>query len=88
MPTISYDLPPSTLSALRMAPREFALEMKIAACVQWYAQGIVSQGKAAEIAGLSRARFIEELSRRKVPVIQVTEEDLESELEHIRARRR
>lgn len=82
MATISYDMPPGTFSALRLSPKEFAHEMRVAACVQWYAQGVVSQGKAAEIAGLSRAEFLEELFRRKVPACQVTYEELIEEIEH------
>jgi predicted HTH domain antitoxin len=82
MTTITYDMPPSSFSALRLSPNEFAREMRIAACVQWYAQGSISQGKAAEIAGLSRAEFLEELFRRKVPACQVTYEELLDEIEH------
>ena len=82
MATITYDMPPGTFSALRLSPKEFAREMRIAACVQWYAQGRVSQGKAAEIAGLSRAEFLEELFRRKVSACQVTYEELIEEIEH------
>ena len=82
MATSTYDMPPGTFSALRLSPKEFAKEMRIAACVQWYAQGRVSQGKAAEIAGLSRAEFLEELFRRKVPACQVTYEELIEEIEH------
>jgi predicted HTH domain antitoxin len=82
MATISYDLPASAFSALRLSPGEFAREMRIAACVQWYAQGLVSQEKAAEIAGLDRAGFLEELFRRNVPASQVTYEELLEEIEH------
>lgn len=82
MATITYDLPTSAFSALRLSPNEFAREMRIAACVQWYAQGLVSQEKAAEIAGLDRAGFLEELFRRKVPACQVTFEELLEEIEH------
>lgn len=79
MPTISCDLPPSAFSALRLSPDEFAREMRIAACVHWYGQGRLSQGKAAEIAGLTRAGFLEELFRRRVPACQVTLEELKEE---------
>ncbi len=48
--TITFDFDVSAFGALRLAPGEFAREMRIAAAVQWYAQGIVSQGKAAELA--------------------------------------
>lgn len=82
MATITYDISPSAFAALHLAPQEFAREMRVAACVQWYAQGLVSQERAAEIAGLSRVEFIEELFRRRVPACQVTLEELIEEMEH------
>lgn len=88
MAVISYEISPSVLSALRMTPTELTRELKLAACAQWYAQGLVSQGKAAEIAGLSRAEFLSEISRRNVPICQVTEDELSQELEYLRANRR
>ena len=86
--TIQHELPAGAFSALRMGPKELAQEMKLAACVQWYRQGILSQSKASEIAGLSRAAFLFELSRRGEPILQVTEDELAEELEHIREARR
>ena len=50
--------------------------MRLAAAIHWFSQGLVSQGKAAEIAGVSRTEFLEELHRRKIPAIQVTLEEL------------
>lgn len=88
MTTIQYELPAEVFSALRMAPEDFACEMKLAACVQWYHQGLLSQSKASEIAGISRAEFLVELSRRKTPILQVTEGELNEELEHFREARR
>ncbi len=82
MATITYNLPADAFSALRLSPSEFAREMRIAACVQWYAQGLVSQERAADIAGLGRAEFLEELFRRKVPASQATFEELVEEIEH------
>ena len=80
MATISFEFEPSTFSALRLAPMEFAREMRIAAAVQWYAQGIVSQGKAAGLAGLTRSELLEELFRRRVPACQVTADELVDEI--------
>lgn len=56
--------------------------MRIAA-VQWYAQEIISQGKAAELAGLSRVELLEELHRRRVPTCQVTPDELADEIHGI-----
>jgi predicted HTH domain antitoxin len=54
--------------------------MRIAAAVEWYAQERISQGKGAEIAGLSRAAFINELARRKISVCQVHPDELWKEV--------
>ncbi len=43
-------------------------------------EGRFSQSKAAEILGISRAVFLEELFRRKVPACQVTIEELLEEI--------
>ena len=81
MATVTIDLPDTVFSALRLAPNDFVREMRIAAAVQWYAQQKVSQGMAAEIAGLDRVEFLDELYRRKVPAIQVTLEELITEID-------
>jgi predicted HTH domain antitoxin len=80
MAQVVFDFPPTVFSALRKAPEEFASEMRLAAAIHWYSQGMISQGKAAEIAGLSRIEFLDELFRRKIPAVQVTLEELRSDL--------
>jgi predicted HTH domain antitoxin len=80
MRTIEVMLPEDVFSALRKNPQEVARDVRVAATVGWYAEGLVSQGKAAELAGLSRVEFLDELAKRKVPVIQMTVEELKAEL--------
>lgn len=82
MQTISLEIPTTTLAALGDSPDEFLSEMRIAAAVKWYELGRVSQGKAAEIAGLSRSAFIYALSKFKVSPIQITAEELKREIEN------
>jgi predicted HTH domain antitoxin len=79
--TVEVEVPEGAFSALRRSPKELAREMPIAAAILWYHQGLVSQGKAAEIAGLSRADFLDALFRAQVPACQVTAEELKEELE-------
>ncbi len=80
MRTVSMQLPESVFAALRKDPREFVQEMRIVAAVKWYELGEVSQGKAAEIAGLTRSDFINALSRFKVSPFQYTAQELAEEL--------
>lgn len=74
------EMPEDAFSSLRQAPDEFATELKLAACVKWYEIGRLSQAKAAEIAGLSRAAFIDSLRSYRVSAIQVEPGKLKDEL--------
>ena len=77
---IELDMPESAFSALRATPQQFAHELRLAAAVKWYEAELVSQSKAAEIAGVSRSEFIDALARYGVPVMQTTPEQLEDEV--------
>ncbi|MEW6006819.1 MAG: UPF0175 family protein [bacterium] len=77
---LKLDMPEGVFSALRKDPNEFKKELCLAAAVKWYEMGIVSQERASEIAGLSRADFIFSLSRFKVSPFQYTAEEIEKEL--------
>ena len=80
MATVTFDVPEGALSALRLSPSEFVKEMRVAAALLWYSQGEISQSKGAEIAGTSRAEFIDELAHRRIPVVQATPEELQEEI--------
>jgi len=67
---ITLDLPEDAFSSLRQAPDDCAAELRLAACAKWYEFGGISQAKAAEISGLSRAAFIDALRACHVPAIQ------------------
>lgn len=83
MTILAVELPESVFSALRRSPQEFVQEMRVAAAVKWYELGQLSQGKAAEVAGLSRAEFIEALSRFQVSPFQYTAKDLAEDLARV-----
>jgi predicted HTH domain antitoxin len=50
-------------------------EKRIRAAVALYDARMISQGMGAELAGLSRAEFIEALGRAGVPVVQYSAEE-------------
>ncbi len=70
MVRMTIEMPDGSLAALHKDATGFASEMRLAAAVKWYEMGTVSQGRAAEIAGLSRAAFINALSRFGVSPFQ------------------
>jgi predicted HTH domain antitoxin len=80
MATVTIEVSDDAFAALRRSPQEFAQEMRVAAAIHWYHRKLISQGKAAEIAGLSRREFLEALFREQVPACQVTIEELAEEL--------
>lgn len=83
MTTLAVELPESVFSALRRSPQEFVQEMRLAAAVKWYELGQLSQGKAAEVAGLTRAEFIAALARFQVSPFQYTAEELAEDLARV-----
>jgi predicted HTH domain antitoxin len=64
------DLPETVFSSLRMSPSEYVEEMRRAAAVKWYEMRRISQGKAAELCGVSRAQFIGILGDYRVSILQ------------------
>lgn len=76
MTTIHVQIPDDTFVTARKSPDEVAREMRIALAVRWYALGVVSQGRAAEMAGMSRSAFIDTLGEFGVPACQETIDDI------------
>lgn len=78
---VVLELPESVFSALRRTPEVFVAEMRLAAAVKWYEIGALSQGKAAELAGVSRQEFLASLGHFSVSPFQVTPQELAQEWE-------
>jgi len=77
---ISFRINRDAFSAIRQDPEHFIPEMRLAAAAKWYELGILSQSKAAEIAGISRSEFITQLSRFKVSPFQYDAEVISQEI--------
>ena len=76
MASLTVEMPEGVFSALHRTPEEFTNAMRLAAAIHWYSRGEISQGRGAEIAGLSRREFLEALYRAEVPACQETIDEL------------
>jgi predicted HTH domain antitoxin len=80
MVQVSIELPRDVFAALRQDPAGFVREMRVAAAVKWYETGVVSQSKGAEIAGLTRAEFVNALNQFKVSPFQYNADEVVAEV--------
>jgi len=80
MVTLTIEMPEEALSALRETPERFAAELRFAAAVQWYHGGRISGSKAAQVAGMTRLEFLDELARRKLDVAKIDLDQLRREI--------
>ncbi|MBF0627245.1 MAG: UPF0175 family protein [Magnetococcales bacterium] len=82
MITVALDFDAEVFNTLHMAPAEFTNELRIAACIHWYTQGKISWIRAAELAGLTRQAFLDELMFRQVSTGSASTETNEPDNAH------
>ena len=70
--SVTIKLPVEVFSILKKTPDDFTNELRLTAAVKWYEMGLISQEKAAEVAGISREEFIFSLKRFGVSPFQYT----------------
>jgi len=80
MVTLQVQLPEETFSALRRSPDKMAGDLCLAAAVHSYSRGLISQERAAQLAGLDRTDFTLALSRESVDAFAVDMNSLRREL--------
>jgi predicted HTH domain antitoxin len=73
---VTIHLPVEVFSIFKKEPEDFTNEMRLTAAVKWYDMGIISQEKAAEVAGISREEFIFSLKRFGVSPFQYTAQEI------------
>jgi predicted HTH domain antitoxin len=69
MKTITIEVPDNLSLAVAESEADLPRAMRPAAAIQWYSQGRISQGKGAELAGLTRAGFLQALSDASVDAL-------------------
>ena len=81
MTKVTLEMPEDVISLKGNTPDKFGQQLRLAAAIYWYSRTEISQGRAAQIAGLNRKEFLEALAREKVDVFVVDFDDLKRELE-------
>lgn len=79
MQTISVDLPDDLINIFKIRERDFPSIVRETLSIELYREGLISIGKAAEIAGVSIWEMQEIFAKRKVPV-NFYPEDLEKDI--------
>lgn len=81
MVQMTIEMPEEAFAALRKDPQDFARELRLAAAVKWYELQMISQERAARVAGLSRAEFLTALGRFAVSPFQYGSDEILEEAE-------
>jgi predicted HTH domain antitoxin len=68
------------LIASGQEPRELELELRFLLASKLFELRRLSLGKASELAGIPRLRFMDELGSRQIPVINLAEDQITDEL--------
>jgi predicted HTH domain antitoxin len=66
--------------AVHMTKEEMEQHIRLMAALKMFELGKVSSGKAAELAGMSRAEFLEACGRYRISVFNYPDEEIEEEI--------
>jgi predicted HTH domain antitoxin len=80
---LHLDIPESIVQSLKLPAAEIEPRLRAELAVALYAQGILSFGKASELAEISRTAFADLLSQRNIPR-HYSDEELAQDLAYAR----
>ncbi len=83
MTSVTIYLPDELPRSLHRSPTELEKDIRLAAAIDWYRQGLISQGRAAELAGIPRAAFLDALAARKIDVMAVDLNEVKREMDDL-----
>ncbi|MEF8866360.1 MAG: UPF0175 family protein [Salinibacter sp.] len=81
---VELELPRDLLGALHVTEKELGPKLKLLIALELFREEKLSSGKAAEVAGLTKSEFIDELDRHGIPYFTETAEELARQLEEVR----
>ena len=79
---IVVDVPAHYLDAMHRAPEDFAQEAKLAMAAKLFEMKRLSSGMAAQLIGMDRVSFLAQLHRFGVPIIDLSDDELASDVLH------
>lgn len=82
--TISVDFPNDILLALNESESDLKKRIKVTLAIQLYKLQKLTIGKAAQLSGMTRFEFEKELSKNKISISNLNEEDVLSDIEKLK----
>ena len=80
MKTITIEVPDDLGAAVGKSDADLPRALRLAAAIQWYCEGLLSNIKGAELAGVTRVEFINALERANVSSFPTNDRELKDEL--------
>jgi predicted HTH domain antitoxin len=77
---IEIELPRDLMAALNIPTSELGRRAKEWVVLELFQEGEISAGKAAEILGMSKVRFLDFLNARNLPYLDASPQELEREI--------
>ncbi|ADR22343.1 hypothetical protein MATR_00160 [Marivirga tractuosa] len=82
--TISIDFPNDIFLALNESETDLKNRIKLTLAVELYKSKKLTIGKAAQLSGMTRLDFEKELSKNKISISNLTEEDVLGDIEKLK----
>ena len=76
------EVPSNLPDAAHCTPQEFLFEAKLSMAVKLFEMKRLSSGMAAQLIGMDRVRFLAQLHRFGVPIIDLSDDELASDVLH------
>ena len=80
---ISFEIPEDLLHALNESREQFVHQVRLFTALQLFKSRKLSFGKAAELAGMNKERFLVELDQHAIALIDYDPSGLEQEIERL-----